>query len=268
MGFDTASGLVYSETVVSAKPCRCLSDSSDPYFDRYAATTSKSPTSKSPILRLQGAQSLQDIATANILRNADGLRGDDLTTVLGTNLLLVDKLWRNIVSRRRDSLQVWKAFAHVNGVDIDQVRDWNYECSRCLFSEFPRILDLTDSPTFAWLSNLTLGCLDRGLRAQDLKHVKKLRNVRNIRVFGSKRPGEGFTDHVFQVWADAAKTKGAFPILETIQLEARPGGERTITHWALGNLRNFPALRIFYLSGYSIHSQYTSKRVGSFVPNP
>ncbi|KAK5135188.1 hypothetical protein LTR08_005575 [Meristemomyces frigidus] len=219
-----------------------------------------------PASNLQGARSLQDMATIRILRNIEGLRGDDLVAVLGPNPLLVDRLWRSIERENLDSLPVWQAFAHVQGVDIGQVRYWDYDCRRCSFSRLPRLLELADNPTFAWLSNLTLGFSDRGLRSQDFLHVPKLQNVRNIRVFGSKQHGEGFTDRVFRAWADAAKKEGAFSRLRTILLEGRTGGQKNVTHWSLGNLWCFPALEIFGLAGFGIQDMYTAKCIGCFEP--
>ena len=262
MGIDADSGLVYSETVVSAKPCTCLLES----FNQYKIATAVPFLPTTPPNR-QGAPSLQETALSNILRNVEALRSDDLVAVLGSASLLVDKLWHLIKMHHLDSLQVWKAFAHLNRTDVDRVREWyqwEYDCWRCLLLNLPRVVKLADSPT--WLSDLHLECSNRKLRPQDLMHITKLSNVRKIRLICSNRAGEGFTDRVFEAWADAAKTEGAFPRLQAIVLEARSGGELNVTHWSLGKLWCFPVLEVFGLAGFSMHSQHTSKRIGSFVP--
>ncbi|KAK5125165.1 hypothetical protein LTR85_000841 [Meristemomyces frigidus] len=257
MGYDADSGLVYTETMMSAKPCNCLS-----IHQSHGAGLV-------PVIhtRNQSARSMQDMVTTHILRNLKGLRTTTLAVTLGGNPLLLDKLWAEIKKRSLDTLHVWQTFAQIEGVSIDQVRHWKWQCPRCLFSRLPQMLQLADSPSLAWVTDLTLE--DR-ITSHDLLQVSKLRNVRNLHFYGNTKSNKGFTDAVFRSWADAAQQSHAFPELESVTVDAPRYNDRgisNITHWSLGQLWKFPALAIFRLRGFRIDDKdmMDQQRIGSFV---
>lgn len=269
MGYDAESGLVYTETTISAKPCDCRSNSDGEKRDRafqapYELDRSVAATYK------QGVRPMQGMVTSQILCNLKSLRATALATHLGESPLLLDKLWSAVKGNALDTLRVWQTFAQVEGVSIERVRehrDWAYKCPRCGPTRLPQLLQLADNPSFAWLTDLSL---DERMTTHDLVQIPSLRNVRTLRLLTSIRRNAGFNDAVFKAWADAAKEGQAFTKLETIFVDARDPGslyEVNITHWSLAQLWKFPALTHYRLRGFQIEDKYTADRyrIGNFV---
>ncbi|KAK4549220.1 hypothetical protein LTR36_007678 [Oleoguttula mirabilis] len=258
MVYDADSGLVYSETTISAKACDCLSlhRSDGAQFIRSATAAHG-----------QGALKLHATVTTHILRNLKGLRAAAVASSLGSHPLLVDKLWVEIKNSSLDTLHAWQTFVQIKDVDVDQVRYWKWHCARCWSFGVPKLLELADSHSFAWLTDVTL---DDRIPSHDLIQVSELRNLRNLHLQGSTRLNEGITDPVFRAWADAARHEHAFPMLKAISIDSSRLGGRSlsnITHWSLGQMWKFPSLALFRISGFRFESKYTTdqQRIGSFV---
>jgi len=254
MVYDTDSGLVYTETVVSASSsaCSCLKlhdcQGKKPY-----KTTHHS-----------GARRMGRMISKNILRKLDLLNAESVRTA---PVWLVEKLWNMIKKEELDSVRMWQIFLHSAYKDqLERDRKWSGGCRKCL-PHLPAMLKSADSASSVWLTDLNLG--DAGLAWLQPEHllcIAELRNVRHISLTGNA--DLAFNDRILRAWAKAAERKGAFSKLEALFVESHHKMQRdALTHWSLGYLRYFPLLETICLRYSVMESKYTyaGTRIGCFV---
>lgn len=233
MPFDTESGLVYSERILTASIGRCRCPSRLKMTD-YGFLNGGNASR-------EGTTSLYATALRRLLNNLDKLDFDSLDSVPAT---LVDQLWKEITRSQLDQLRVWQIFAHTHLGQKTFVHTFNAASQCSLHSTFDVVL-ASASSSMRWLTNITL---DDSVSDIDFSKIPKLRNLRNIVIVGTKGSHHSFSDHLLHSWADAAKDTGCLDKLETIFLS----GQREITIGSLEHLNSFLSLEIFCAYGCSL----------------
>ena len=154
-------------------------------------------------------------------------------------------------------MHIWKNF--VNGGYGD--KSFVHSASERQFSKplVEYFLDIR-SPSFAWMSDLTL--FDTDCSSLDLKQLVVLVNLQNLQILYSRRKSKGsqaFDDGVLGFLASHAASEGTFSRLEMLFVQ----DARKITSNALKCLNQFPALDTFCVCGTGIkakHMTFSVKR--------
>lgn len=229
MPYDPDSGLVYTETVVTASGGHCKS---------YKQHSDRCPGSKPKYEAPSGGvHSLGRIAMRRILCHLDLLEPAALNSV---PLHFVERIWEAARRSSLDSVETWQLFAQTPLGTRTFVRSWRIsyrgDCHQHQLPHLVKVAALSD----CWLTNLTLSNCE--IPVQALVSVAELHNLQNIHVHRTQDSVQGtFSDHVVKAWARAAKEDDAFTSLETIFVN----GQKGITAGSLYHLSSFPKLDTF-----------------------
>jgi hypothetical protein len=233
----------------------------------------------------EGTDSLSEMVTRLILRNLRSLTPEHFANV---PWVLAERLWRRIQTKfvflplpndsRVDrkfsdlvSVGIWTAFVkayhqdllnHANPQRISSLLSYSNNArlpctinnpslqGRSLLSNLPHIT----APNLEWITVLTL--FDLPMSRHDWAKLCGLRNMGSLYVQNSGHPISGCLDDlVIRSWAEAARTEGAFPMLQLVMLV----NQYQMTFGVLKDLSSFPRLRALQLSGPLLIAEKNAK---------
>jgi hypothetical protein len=243
MPFDRDSGLMFNETIVSAKHHRqCRHPNQYKMPPRFRDGRQ--------VLGARGANSLEEMASETLF--AKNMFRLDRTALEGVPHSMLERWWRWIWRRGCDSLHAWQVFASTGHFDKTFINTAQIFCMNP-----PCLTRIALSTDMAWLTNLAIGGM-----AFDTDFLLSISNISNLRTIHVQLSGPGhdrisFSDRILRAWAADARERGALSRLEMMFID----DQQYLTTNALQYLHHFTALNMFTARDCGINDQNNTTKI-------